>query len=378
MAKVEYVSHSTPILHPAMELDGVDPSVLGGRAGEWNEFLVTIQYDLGPNTGCLSHLLNVVAGEVHHVGYVGSIKVMELDAHAGSGVARGPGLGEAGLRDLLGIREDRPILIVPTKPSIGLHIVELCSRNLLALRGGADIVKDDELAPTLSERVGLQRIEAMCSVLEEVERVTGERKMYILNIFSALHTSERLRARIAALRRQGVLLGVMVCPGLTSLCSIEDIAEWARAEAVPLFSHNAGFTMSSRHARFGVAFNVFVTLQRFAGSDAAVMPAPFGNFVMAEEEALLNMTACRSKGLIKSTLPALAGKRLPRNVFQTLDLCGRNVGLIAGTGVYSHPDGPEAGAASLRQAIDAYEEEIPLETFARDRVELRRSLEHFV
>jgi len=46
-----------------------------------------------------------------------------------------------------------------------------------------------------------------------------------------------------------------------------------------------------------------------------------------------------------------------------------------GGGVMGHPDGPRAGAAAVRQAIEAYKAGVSLEEYAEKHIELRRALE---
>lgn len=53
---------------------------------------------------------------------------------------------------------------------------------------------------------------------------------------------------------------------------------------------------------------------------------------------------------------------------------GTDVMLAAGGGVHGHPDGSEAGAKSMRQAIDAAMQGIPVTEYAKDHKELARML----
>ena len=55
---------------------------------------------------------------------------------------------------------------------------------------------------------------------------------------------------------------------------------------------------------------------------------------------------------------------------------GTDVMLAAGGGVHGHPDGSEAGAKSMRQAIDAAMLGIPVTEYAKDHPELARMLGH--
>jgi ribulose 1,5-bisphosphate carboxylase large subunit-like protein len=53
---------------------------------------------------------------------------------------------------------------------------------------------------------------------------------------------------------------------------------------------------------------------------------------------------------------------------------GTDVILAAGGGVHGHPDGSEAGAKSMRQAIDAALAGVPVVEYAKDHPELARML----
>jgi len=52
-------------------------------------------------------------------------------------------------------------------------------------------------------------------------------------------------------------------------------------------------------------------------------------------------------------------------------------GFIPGRGVFGHPQGPTAGAASLRQAWDASVQGISLEQHALDHPALRAAIDTF-
>jgi ribulose-bisphosphate carboxylase large chain len=52
-------------------------------------------------------------------------------------------------------------------------------------------------------------------------------------------------------------------------------------------------------------------------------------------------------------------------------------GFVPGRGVFGHPMGPAAGAASLRQAWDAIVAGAPIAERAATHVELRRAIEAF-
>jgi ribulose-bisphosphate carboxylase large chain len=50
---------------------------------------------------------------------------------------------------------------------------------------------------------------------------------------------------------------------------------------------------------------------------------------------------------------------------------------LAGGGILAHPGGPAAGVAALRQAWEAAAVGIALDVYARERPELRQSLDFY-
>ena len=62
-------------------------------------------------------------------------------------------------------------------------------------------------------------------------------------------------------------------------------------------------------------------------------------------------------------------------------LCERlktlDFGIVPGRGVFGHPGGPRAGAASLLQGWEAFSKGLSLEEYARDHPELKAAIEAF-
>jgi ribulose-bisphosphate carboxylase large chain len=54
---------------------------------------------------------------------------------------------------------------------------------------------------------------------------------------------------------------------------------------------------------------------------------------------------------------------------------GMDIVIQVGGGTLGHPDGPRAGAAAVRQAIEAYMSGVTLEEYAKTHRELARALE---
>jgi len=78
---------------------------------------------------------------------------------------------------------------------------------------------------------------------------------------------------------------------------------------------------------------------------------------------------------LKPVLPVASGGLHPGNLQPVIEKLGTDVLLQVGGGVLGHPDGPRAGAAAVRQAIEAVLKGIPLEEYAKEHRELARALE---
>ncbi|MEM4684301.1 MAG: RuBisCO large subunit C-terminal-like domain-containing protein, partial [Thermosphaera sp.] len=78
---------------------------------------------------------------------------------------------------------------------------------------------------------------------------------------------------------------------------------------------------------------------------------------------------------IKPAVPVSSGGLHPGNLPPVVEALGTNIVLQVGGGVVGHPDGPRAGAAAVRQALEAIVKGIPLDEYARTHRELARALE---
>ena len=92
-----------------------------------------------------------------------------------------------------------------------------------------------------------------------------------------------------------------------------------------------------------------------------------------EEEVKDNIRECLQEfGHIKRSLPVPGGSDSALTLETVYNKVGSvDFGFVPGRGVFGHPMGPKAGAASIRQAWEAIEQGIPLETYAAGRPELQ-------
>ena len=96
-----------------------------------------------------------------------------------------------------------------------------------------------------------------------------------------------------------------------------------------------------------------------------------------EQEVCENIEECLADmGSLKRSLPVPGGS----DSALTLELVYRKVdsvdfGFVPGRGIFGHPMGPKAGASSIRQAWEAIEKGVSLDSYAETRPELRAMLD---
>ncbi len=256
----------------------------------------------------------------------------------------GPQFGLAGLREGLGVK-DRPFFVGVVKPNIGLGPADFAALAGEGWWGGLDICKDDEMLADVDWSPLEKRLAEVVRVKRKIEKETGERKAYIANI-----TDET--DRIGALHDMAVQAGadsVMINPIWTGLSPLRVLRKKSR---LPIMSHFAGTAALSQSPDFGVSSKVLTRLQRLAGADIIGL-AGFGERMHCkEEEVLENIRACLEPwGRVRPALPIPGGSDSAETFGHVFSKIGHpDFGFISGRGVFAHPDGPAAGARSLRDA----------------------------
>ncbi|MGH8975627.1 MAG: RuBisCO large subunit C-terminal-like domain-containing protein [Acidimicrobiia bacterium] len=279
----------------------------------------------------------------------------------------GPRLGIDGVRALLGAG-DRPLLGGIVKPSLGMAPAEVAHTAASLARGGCDLVKDDELMADpewcpLAERVSL--------VARSLAAV-GRPCLYAANVSGPVDTLlERAAAAVAA--GAGA---VMVNAFATGIDAVRALA--AAGLGVPVFAHRVGAGPVVRNPDFGVAGSVLCELTRIAGADFVQIGGFGGKLFDTGDEVAANLAACRRPlAGAPVPVPVNGGGVWAGSVPDVVGAAGRDVMLLVGAGAYEHPGGVEAGARSVRQAIDAVVGGVALKEAAQDAPELAAALRHF-
>ncbi len=314
------------------------------RDGFWKS-RITIAYPLINLNRSLSHVWNVVVGELPRLGYLNAIRLTALDLPQ-SFIRHfpGPRHGMSGLRQILNI-QDRPLFCRSTRPAVGLDLAAMCAINHSVLRGGFDVVKDDELTVNTESMPYRQRVTALAEITRRAEQDTGEKKIYFANIIDDYSKSmEQLDIATAAGAD-----GIIIAPCIQGLAIA---AEIARRSDLLILAHNTVDDIFCRHPKFGVSHAVYLSLLRLSGADLVFLPGTFGSVHAEPQDMQDAVTACvPSDDQLRAACPIIAGGKRPEKLAEYISAIGStDFMIIAATAVDDHPQGLEAGARAFRTA----------------------------
>jgi ribulose-bisphosphate carboxylase large chain len=137
--------------------------------------------------------------------------------------------------------------------------------------------------------------------------------------------------------------------------------------------------MFNRHPWLGIEFAAYQKIWRLAGVDQIHVNGIANKFWEDDDSVVRSIEACRTPFLGGfEILPVISsgqtGLQAPETYRRTSTI---DILYLSGGGILAHPGGPGAGVTAIRQAWEAAVNDVPLEQYARDHVELRQSLQRF-
>ena len=318
----------------------------------------------------IPNLLTAVAGEgAFHSPAISTIKLIDIEfPESYLQHFEGPKFGVQGLRDMLQVY-DRPLLFGVIKPNIGLPPEPFAELAFQGWLGGLDIAKDDEMLADVSWSPLAERAEKLGAARRKAEEITGEKKIYLANITDEVD-------RLLALHDIAVERGanaLMVNGMTTGLSAVRMLRKHTQVPLVAHFDFIAPFTLLPT---FGVHSPLITKLQRLAGFDVIIYPGFGDRMKTPESEILQSAQECLSPlGHLKPALPVPAGSQWAGSLGELYQKLGTiDFGIVPGRAVFSHPMGPKAGAASLRQGWKAVAKGLSLEEYAKSHPELQAAI----
>ena len=219
--------------------------------------------------------------------------------------------------------------------------------NLDVLTAGFHLVKDDELICFGNLDEYRAHLTAMIAARDEAMQRTGERKLYLANLFCE---PDELQARWDMANELGVD-GVLIAPFIQGLGLLPALAKQGQ---MPILAHNSFADMLTRNAAWGIDDAVICHWLRHLGADWFVTPGTFATEEMdtAGARRLMQAALGEIEG-VRPVMPNVQGGKHPGG----LELYRRAVGdddfmLIVANWVDSHAEGLLAGAGEFRRALE--------------------------
>ncbi len=225
------------------------------------------------------------------------------------------------------------------KPSLGLTPAEAAATAAALARGGAHLVKDDEL----------QADQAASPIEERVRAVVGSLPDGVRYAANVTGPVEGLlgRAERAVAAGASALMVNALAQGLDSIRALR-----ALELGVPILAHRAGAGLWLRGA-LGVAPHVLAELTRLCGADYVLVSSFTGKTADPADDVRAQIDAChRPLGAARAATAVLGGGVTPQNAAAQVEAAGRRDGLMVllGSGAYEHLGGPEE---AVRATVDA-------------------------
>jgi Ribulose bisphosphate carboxylase large chain, catalytic domain len=223
------------------------------------------------------------------------------------------------------------------KPSLGLTPPEVADTVAALGRGGADLVKDDELLGDPEWCPLADRVRAVAAATETTyaANVTGPADMLLQ------------RAELAVRLGAGALLVNVFAQGLDALRVLRE-AELG----VPILAHRAGGALWTRNTTHGAAPSVVAQLLRLLGADYVFCGSFTGRVFDPEADVRLQVEACHVELGVSRSVAVLGGGVGPANAAEQIERLNVSDGVMVllGSEAYRHSGGIEE---AVRATVDA-------------------------
>lgn len=339
-------------------------------SGEPPIFIIQIAYPITNFGDSIPMMLSTLFGNISASGMVKFLDCAFPKKYVEQ--FQGPKFGVQGLRDILGV-PDRPLVNAMIKPNIGWTPDEGAELFYQATKGGVDIIKDDELMPANEPHCPLKdRVTKFMAKEKQVFEETGEHSLYAVNITDDVSKIKENAYKALEYGTNCLMLNTYTA----GFSALKMLAEDPNIN-VPILAHIdfAGCYCSSTYT--GMSMPLLVgKIVRLAGGDFQINGHPWGKFPVPYKMFYRSFKFFTQPWWnIKPMMYACSGGTTQLVVKDCIDTVGTDVILAAGGAIHGHPAGSEAGARSMRQAIDAALEGIDLFEYAKTHQELAQMIQ---
>lgn len=356
------------------------------RAFELKNEYVKIAYPVELfELGSVPQMLSSFAGNVFGMKAVKNLRLEDIDFPKTILKSfRGPEFGIKGVRKIFKVY-DRPLTASVPKPKVGMTTKEYGKVANDVWAGGVDLLKDDENLTNQNFNRFNKRAKTCFKIRDKVEKETGERKSYLINV--SAETSEMLkRAKLVhELGGEFVMIDVLTC----GFASFQTLREFCHDNKMAIHIHRAMHAAFTRNPKHGISMIALAKLIRLVGGDNLHIGTVVGKLFGKKDEILtlereiehniddnfLKQNVLKERWHhIKPMFAVSSGGLHPGLIPYVLKLLGKDIIVQAGGGIHGHPQGSRAGAMALMQAIDAVISGINLSEYAKKNLELKEAL----
>lgn len=248
----------------------------------------------------------------------------------------GPKFGIKGIKEFLGVPQDKPVIGAIIKPKTGITPDVLLEMTKELVEGGAQFIKEDEILAN----------PAFCSLKDRIPLITdylkGKKVVYAFSITGdPAYVLDRVKL-VHSLGGNAVHINFW--SGLGIYKNIRELD-------LPVFVHfqkSGDKILTNEEHAFHIDWNVICQLATMMGADF-IHAGMWGGYKSDNEEKLSETVAVLQTG---GTMPALSCGLHPGLVQAIVSRFGPDLLLNAGGAVHGHPGGTVAGIKALRQATD--------------------------
>jgi ribulose-bisphosphate carboxylase large chain len=213
---------------------------------------------------------------------------------------------------------------------------------------------------------------------DKAEKETGERKSYLINITSKTSDMIKRAKMVKEYGNEYVMIDILTA----GWAGVQDVVEKCKELKLAIHGHRAFHAAFDRNPNHGMSMKVLCEISRIVGIDqfhigALGKLAGDREYVMQnwiksshdsnkEEKEMLSQKWYGTKPL----LSVCSGGLHVGIIERLFNMLGTDLVIQVGGGIHGHPEGTKSGAMALRQAIDAYMNNIKLEDYAEKHKEL--------
>jgi len=334
--------------------------------------------------GNMPQILSSIAGNIYGMKTIKNLRLEDIQwPKKIMRSFKGPQFGVKGIRKFLDVHK-RPLCGTIIKPKLGLNEVSHAQVAFEAWLGGLDIVKDDENLTSQSFNRFEKRVVETLRKRDKAERKTGEKKVYMPNVTA--ETKEMLkRARFVKENNGDYVMVDILTVGWGAVQSLRDEMDDLK---LVLHAHRAMHGALTRNPKHGMSMLAISDIARLIGMDQLHIGTVVGKMEGKKKEVVAISEEIERKfvkakghimaekwGNIKPVFAVCSGGLHPGMVPKLVDYLGEDIIVQAGGGVHGHPGGTMAGAQAMRQAVNAYRDNIPVKEYAKTHEELREAIE---